>query len=97
MIIACGMIEARYLASLKPGEMACGTGEVFTKSDADRVVAQIRSGSILDGWERPIHYRSPGVTHTDFEVWSDGPNGIDDDGLGDDVLVGEDIAPIPSR
>ena len=44
-----------------------------------------------DGWGRPIRLLFPGPKHT-WDLWSFGPNGIDESGDGDDVLVGEDVA-----
>lgn len=35
----------------------------------------------LDPWQRPYQYRSPGIKNTvaGYDVWSLGPNGIEDD------------------
>jgi hypothetical protein len=47
----------------------------------------------LDGWGRPLLYRSPGPVHPHgWDLWSVGPNGIDEQGGGDDILVGENVA-----
>jgi hypothetical protein len=47
---------------------------------------------ILDGWEHPVLFRCPGPVHKHgWDVWSCGPNGIDEHGGGDDILVGEDV------
>ena len=52
----------------------------------------------VDGWGNPVHYRCPGPVHKNgFDVWSCGPNGKDDQGTFDDILVGEDVAPVSSR
>jgi len=52
----------------------------------------------LDGWGNPIRYRCPGPIHKHgWDLWSCGPNGRDDHGTFDDILVGEDIAPESSR
>ena len=48
-----------------------------------------------DGWGNLIRYRCPGPIHTHgWDVWSCGPNGIDEHGSGDDLLIGEDVAPV---
>jgi hypothetical protein len=51
-----------------------------------------------DAWGNPIRYRCPGPVHTKgWDLWSCGPNGKDDQGEFDDILVGEDLAPVGSR
>lgn len=51
----------------------------------------------LDGWSNALRYARPGPIHPNgWDVWSAGPNGIDERGKGDDVLTGEDVAPIRS-
>jgi hypothetical protein len=47
----------------------------------------------LDAWGAPIHFRAqPGPVHKHgWDLWSDGPNGIDEQGRGDDILLGEDL------
>lgn len=50
-----------------------------------------------DGWGCPLIYRAPGPVHRrGWDLYSVGPNGIDEQGKGDDVLIGEDVAPIES-
>ncbi|HZU96628.1 MAG TPA: type II secretion system protein GspG [Planctomycetota bacterium] len=50
-----------------------------------------------DGWGRPIRYRSPGPVHKrGWDLYSVGPNGVDEQGGGDDILIGEDIADVGS-
>lgn len=57
-----------------------------------------RSSPIEDGWGNPIHYRCPGPVHRKgWDLWSCGPNGKDDLGTFDDVLVGEDVGAVGSR
>jgi hypothetical protein len=53
----------------------------------------------VDGWGNPIRYRCPGPVHKKgWDLWSCGPNGKDDEGTFDDILVGgDDIAPETSR
>jgi hypothetical protein len=43
----------------------------------------------IDGWGHPILFRSPGPIHADgWDAYSFGPNGIDEKGGGDDLIVG---------
>jgi hypothetical protein len=50
-----------------------------------------------DGWDRPVCYRCPGPVHKrGWDLWSCGPNGVDEQGGGDDILVGEDVAVVGS-
>jgi hypothetical protein len=54
--------------------------------------------NLQDAWHRPLIYRRPGPVHKrGWDLWSCGPNGMDEQGSGDDLLVGEDLAPIASR
>ncbi len=47
---------------------------------------------MLDAWDHPIQYRCPGPIHKNgWDLISFGPNGISEDGKGDDVVVGEDL------
>jgi hypothetical protein len=51
-----------------------------------------------DAWGRRIIYRSPGPVHRHgWDLYSVGPNGIDEQGRGDDILIGEDVAAISSQ
>lgn len=51
----------------------------------------------VDGWGNPLRYRCPGPVHRDgWDLWSCGPNGKDDQGTFDDILIGADAAPISS-
>ena len=48
-----------------------------------------------DGWGRPIRVRAPGTVHKKgWDAWSIGEDGIDEQGSGDDLLAGEDVAPV---
>jgi general secretion pathway protein G len=38
-----------------------------------------------DPWGHPYIYRSPGANNADFDLYSAGPNGQDENGAGDDV------------
>jgi hypothetical protein len=52
----------------------------------------------VDGWGRAIAYHCPGPVHKHgWDLYSFGPNGIDEQGVGDDILVGEDVADVTSR
>lgn len=53
-----------------------------------------RCGPAWDAWGRTFLYRSPGPCHGGgWDVYSVGPNGIDERGAGDDLLVGENVTP----
>ncbi len=46
-------------------------------------------GILVDDWGKPIRLRVPGPVHNyGWDAWSCGPNGIDEQGQGDDILVG---------
>ena len=43
---------------------------------------------VADGWGRPIRLRMPGLVRTrSFDLYSIGPDGIDEHGAGDDILA----------
>ncbi len=44
---------------------------------------------VADAWGQPIRIRTPGQVHRCWDMWSAGPNGIDEDGRGDDIIIGE--------
>jgi hypothetical protein len=49
---------------------------------------------VRDGWGNRLVFRYPGPVHKDgWDLYSVGPNGVDDRGDRDDILVGEDVAP----
>jgi hypothetical protein len=49
-------------------------------------VLPLRGFPMLDGWKQPIVYRARGASApAEFHIYSIGPNGIDEDGGGDDV------------
>jgi hypothetical protein len=53
---------------------------------------------LLDGWGNPIRYRCPGPIHKHgWDIWSCGPNGKDDQGTFDDLVVSGDVSPVGSR
>ena len=59
--------------------------------------AMILSPRLVDAWNRPILYRCPGPVHRHgWDLYSVGPNGLDEQGDGDDLVVGEDFAPVTS-
>ncbi len=46
----------------------------------------------VDAWGSPIFYRCPGPVHNNgWDLISCGPNGIYEEGRGDDIVVGEDV------
>jgi hypothetical protein len=56
-----------------------------------------KGAGALDAWGRKLVYRCPGpVHHQGWDLYSCGPDGIDDHGEGDDILVGADVASIES-
>ncbi len=45
-----------------------------------------------DAWGNPIYYRCPGPIHKKgWDLISCGPNGVCEEGQGDDIVVGEDL------
>ncbi|HLK16972.1 MAG TPA: hypothetical protein VKT78_19360 [Fimbriimonadaceae bacterium] len=49
-------------------------------------------GLMRDAWGNPIYYRCPGPIHNNgWDLISCGPNGVFENGGGDDIVVGEDI------
>jgi hypothetical protein len=70
-------------------------------------VAQLgeESDVVRDAWGNPLLVRYPGSVHRrGFDFYSTGPNGLDEEGSGDDILVGadvglvrEDVAAVASR
>jgi hypothetical protein len=65
--------------------------------DNKRHVIDFAEWVVVDGWGNPIRYRCPGPIHKKgWDLWSCGPNGKDDQGTFDDILVGEDVATVSS-
>ncbi len=53
------------------------------------------SDLLVDGWGKPILWRAPGPLHPNgLDVWSCGPDETDENGRGDDIIVGENIASV---
>jgi hypothetical protein len=48
---------------------------------------------IHDAWGRPLRFQKPGPVHKGWDLWSVGPDGIDEHGAGDDLLVGDNVWP----
>jgi hypothetical protein len=49
-------------------------------------------GAVRDRWGQTIRLRIPGLDHfRGYDLWSCGPNREDEDGRGDDILIGEDL------
>jgi len=49
-------------------------------------------GAIRDAWGNPIYYRYPGPIHKNgWDLISCGPNGVFEEGGGDDIVLGEDL------
>lgn len=78
---------------------ASGAGDDWTGQRNLKISSQLgMKEPVLDGWGNPIRYRCPGPVHKKgWDLWSCGPNGKDDQGTFDDILVGEDVAPVGSR
>ncbi len=52
----------------------------------------LASKVVCDGWGHPIYYRCPGPVHKNgWDLISCGPNGVYEEGGGDDIVVGEDL------
>jgi hypothetical protein len=59
---------------------------------------ELARSALRDAWGNRILYREPGHIHTrGWDLYSVGPNGIDEFGWGDDILEGEDVADVMSR
>lgn len=72
-------------------------GWTVDASDASGVARNARD-LVRDEWGQPIRFRVPGQVHTrGWDAWSIGPNGIDEQGQGDDILIGEDVAPVVTK
>jgi hypothetical protein len=67
--------------------------------DAARVTTFLNGERfLLDPWGQPMRYRRPGLIHRNgWEMWSSGPNEVDEDGMGDDVVIGELQIPDSSK
>ncbi|MEZ0228026.1 MAG: hypothetical protein ACAI25_05330 [Planctomycetota bacterium] len=53
---------------------------------------------LLDAWRHRVIFITPGFVHRNgWDLYSVGPNGIDEQGQGDDILVGEDVALVTSE
>ena len=78
----------------RPAPRADGSGADWTGQGALGLAAPA-----VDGWGNPLRYRAPGPVHrAGWDLWSCGPNGKDDEGTWDDVLVsGDGIASPASR
>ena len=60
---------------------------------SDRSPVHLRDGRelIVDAWGRPLRDSCPGPIHPlAWDVWSCGPDGVDDEGRGDDLVAGGD-------
>ena len=73
-------------------------GSVGEVSDFAALTVSNDPGIVRDGWGRPFRIRAPGPVHKHGrDLWSFGPNGINEQGGGDDILVGADVADVKSR
>jgi len=56
------------------------------------ILRELREGKFLDAWGNPIQLRSPGPVHAiGFDLISPGPNGVFEEGRGDDLVAGLDL------
>ena len=79
----------KYFMEVTPDALV----ETTTPPSKQRIVHET-----IDGWGNPIRYRCPGVVHKHgWDAYSCGPNGKDDQGTFDDLVVGEDVAAVASR
>jgi len=73
-----------------------GLDALVTKPDYDEEALDLhwqgpylQAGSLVDAWGRKLRYKAPGTDGGgqagSFRVWSVGPNGLDEDGAGDDI------------
>ncbi|MEZ0228025.1 MAG: type II secretion system protein GspG [Planctomycetota bacterium] len=70
---------------------------VFEQGWAVAPFSGSRGDFMLDAWGHMVKYVRPGPVHRNgWDLYSVGPDGIDEHGQGDDILVGEDVAPIGS-
>jgi hypothetical protein len=47
---------------------------------------------VEDGWGRPLRYRCPGTVHRRrWDLYSVGPNGVDEQGQGDDLMCADEV------
>ena len=71
-------------------EVAFVTDVSYADAVEARGFARIRRGRSdgpsfgLDGWGRPLHFSTG---RSGWRVWSSGPDGVDDAGEGDDLVV----------
>jgi hypothetical protein len=50
----------------------------------------------FDAWGHPLYYCCPGRVHRHgWDLYSAGPNGVDEQGMGDDIVVGFDMTDEP--
>jgi hypothetical protein len=62
-----------------------------TATISDAALADIRDRGVdLDAWGRPMLFEVQ-VESRKIRVWSTGRNGVDEKGLGDDILVEKQI------
>jgi len=74
---------------------------MFSKKDFRKSLAPSQQRAVatlevdppaVDAWGNSIYYRCPGPIHKNgFDLISCGPNGVYEEGGGDDIVVGEDL------
>jgi hypothetical protein len=88
-----------YCVAAKPaGPSGFSWNRVILIPDSDQIALAAAGNALISDECGPIHFRVPGSFHgRGWDAWSVGPNGIDEQGAGDDILIGEDVADVTSR
>ena len=72
-----------------------GNGDVkglYLTATIRKIVNWERREVVLDAWGQPIYYRCPGPVHKNgWDLISCGPNGLYEEGGGDDLVVGAEL------
>lgn len=74
------------------GQLPASLEELTKSYEVDGVAQQPHLAEIpKDAWGNAFNYKFPGTHHGDLnsskpDIWSNGPNGTDDNGSGDDVV-----------
>jgi hypothetical protein len=82
--------DYRHKMGKVPDQVAWSRGVILHITNGrDFLAGDVRSllDCLYDGWGHPLHYRSPSTRYRDsFDIYSDGPNGLDECGNGDDIV-----------
>jgi len=81
-----GLILAKAFA-LAPRRVS-----TIPKDDGAALLQDASDGALIDMWGNPIRYCCPGPIHKNgWDLISFGPNGVYEEGDGDDIVVGRDL------